>query len=147
MFTLHVCVGSDAAEARRESTVTTGSAPLGGVLSSALPIPAAGSATSLGRTVLTLRQVPIEVMASSTALLPHPSFRDSVHVTQLTLEPMVASASVNSDSELDAQSPELVSSLSPEWPVNDLRTRSRSYSARDERHRRGLPHSMSNYTT
>ena len=143
MSTLHFCIGSDAADARRESTVTSVSAPLGGLLSSALPIPAAGSATSVGRTVLTLRQVPIEVMASSTALLPQPSFRDRVHVTQLTLEPLVASASVNSDSELEAQSPEPVSSLSPEWPVNDLRSRSRSYSAREERLRRGLQHSNS----
>ena len=44
---------------------TSGSAPLGGLLISALP-----AATSVGRTVLTLQQMPIEVMASSTALLP-----------------------------------------------------------------------------
>lgn len=139
-----IFLGSDAArkrnysgdDARRGSSASAPLAPpLGVVRSQALPVPVAatGSTSSMGQTVLTLRQVPIEVMASSSALLPQPSFRESVHVTQLTLE------RVSSDSELDPiqSSGEPVSSLSPEWPTSDLHTRARSYSARDERLRRG----------
>lgn len=144
-FILCSCIflGSDAArkrnysgdDARRGSSASAPLSPLGVVRSQALPVPVAatGSTSSMGQTVLTLRQVPIEVMASSSALLPQPSFRESVHVTQLTLE------RVSSDSELDPiqSSGEPVSSLSPEWPTSDLHARARSYSARDERLRRG----------
>ena len=52
---------------------------------------------------------------------------------QITLEPLlVMSSSLTPDSELEVQSPEPVSSLVLEWLVNELRARSRSYSARED---------------